>query len=302
MTHPCGSYARNDTTAWQALHTGQAPKMPTTPASQQLMNTLNPVHSPRSSLAVLGDVTFGLLMRELKTRFGNYRMGYAWALIDPLIMLGVFCVIFGLRARTSFGGVEAPVFIISGYLPFLLFNKVANQVKAAVSANMALFCYRQVTPFATMLTRYLLEVLIFLMVLIVISLILIWFGFHPIPADFLPVFAASFLLSLFAFAIGMLLCVINRYSPEVGKFFSYLMMPLMFLSGVMIPISVVPMPYQGWLLWNPILHAIELIRSGWIAGFSTPYASWSYLAGCTLIALVLAMSSYRLNRYRLIGS
>ena len=39
--------------------------------------TLN--QTPRSSFQVLRDVTFGLLIRELKTRFGSYRLGYAWA-------------------------------------------------------------------------------------------------------------------------------------------------------------------------------------------------------------------------------
>lgn len=50
---------------------------------------LKPVlnQTPRSSFQVLRDVTFGLLIRELKTRFGSYRLGYAWALLDPLLIL-----------------------------------------------------------------------------------------------------------------------------------------------------------------------------------------------------------------------
>lgn len=75
--------------------------------------------TPRTSLQVLRDVTFGLLIRELKTRFGSYRLGYAWALIDPLLIIGAFSLIFGLRGHSGFGGAPAPLFITAGYLPFL---------------------------------------------------------------------------------------------------------------------------------------------------------------------------------------
>lgn len=75
--------------------------------------------TPRTSLQVLRDVTFGLLIRELKTRFGSYRLGYAWALIDPLLIIGAFSLIFGLRGHSGFGEAPAPLFITAGYLPFL---------------------------------------------------------------------------------------------------------------------------------------------------------------------------------------
>ena len=107
--------------------------------------------TPRTPLQVLRDVTFGLLIRELKTRFGSYRLGYAWALLEPLLMISAFSLIFGMRSQSGFGGVPAQVFITAGYLPFMFFNKVVSQLKSAVSANMGLFCYRQVTPFAPLL-------------------------------------------------------------------------------------------------------------------------------------------------------
>lgn len=260
------------------------------------------ITSRRSAYDVLRDVTFGLLMRELKTRYGSYRLGYCWALLDPLIMVGAFCLIFGLRGRSGFGGAEAPVFIISGYLPFLLFSKTANQLKSAVSANMGLFCYRQVTPFATLLARFILEMLSLFLVMLLMITLLCGLGFAALPADPLHTLWYLLQLALFAFALGMLFCIINKYSAEVGKFIGFLMMPLMIISGVIMPIAVIPAQYHGWLLWNPLLHAIELIRSGWIAGFATPYGDPIYLASCTVSLLALAMSAYRLNRYHLIRS
>ncbi|EHK2643444.1 ABC transporter permease [Escherichia coli] len=265
---------------------------------------LKPVlnQTPRSSFQVLRDVTFGLLIRELKTRFGSYRLGYAWALLDPLLMISLFSVVFGMRSQSGFGGVPAQVFITAGYLPFIFFNKVVNQLKSSVKANMGLFCYRQVTPFATFVARFLLESMVGMIVGGILVLGLLWFGFDAIPADPLELTLGYFLLMVFSFSLGIVFCVIGTLVPEADKFLSLLMMPLMFISCVMYPLATIPTQYQHWFLWNPLVHAIELIRCGWIEGYVSPSVSWIYLSSVTLLLLTFAMSCYRLSHRRLIAS
>ena len=170
--------------------------------------------TPRTPLQVLRDVTFGLLIRELKTRFGSYRLGYAWALIDPLLMISAFSLIFGLRNHSGFGGVPAPLFITAGYLPFLFFKNVVSKLQSAVGANMGLFCYRQVTPFATFVARFMLEVMVGMMVGIILVLGLLWFGFDAIPADPLQVILGYLLLHLKN--IGETLQKLCKYYPLIG--------------------------------------------------------------------------------------
>ena len=259
-------------------------------------------HRKRSSYKVLLDVTFGLLMRELKTRFGNYRMGYAWALFEPLVTIAAFCVIFGIKQRNGFGGVEAPVFIASGCLPFLMFLNTTKRLISAVSANKALFCYRQVTAFATLFSRFVLESIIGILVAIVLIMTLVWSGFDAMPDDPLAVIMGYGTLMIFSLGLGTLFCVFANLSAEVNKFIPILMRPLLWISAVFFPLAAVPQNYQHLLLWNPIVHALELIRSGWIAGFQTQGGSWNFLLGTTLILLAFAMSAYRLSHRRLIAS
>lgn len=265
---------------------------------------LKPVlnQTPRSSFQVLRDVTFGLLIRELKTRFGSYRLGYAWALLDPLLIISVFSLIFGMRGHSGFGGAPAPLFITAGYLPFLFFRNVVGKLQSAVNSNMGLFCYRQVTPFATFIARFILEAIIGLVVGFILVLGLLWLGFDAIPSDPLLVILMYSLLMAFSFSLGIIFCVIGSLFPEAGKFLRLLMMPLMFISCVMHPLISVPAQYQHWFLWNPLVHALELIRCGWIPGYMSPNVSWLYLVAVTLITLTFAMSCYRLSHRRLIAS
>ncbi|WBA82901.1 hypothetical protein [Endozoicomonas sp. GU-1] len=44
----------------------------------------------RSSLQIQWAVIHALMVREMKTRFGDYRLGYAWALLEPLFQILFF--------------------------------------------------------------------------------------------------------------------------------------------------------------------------------------------------------------------
>ncbi|MGL5128229.1 MAG: ABC transporter permease [Aeromonas popoffii] len=265
------------------------------------MNTPILSNQRRTSWAVLKDVTFGLLMRELKTRFGNYRMGYTWALLDPLFAISVFCVIFGLKQRHGFGGVEAPVFIAAGYLPYLMFRNTVTRLQSAVSSNRALFCYRQVTPFSTLLTRFILECVIGILVALALICGLLWFGFNALPDDPIAVLCGYSLLMLLSFSLGLIFCIATSISEEAKKIIPILMRPMLWISCVFFPLASVPKSFQHWLLWNPVMHSLELIRTGWIAGFNTQGGSWVYLASTTLILTTFAMSGYRLSHRKLIA-
>ncbi|KGT92068.1 ABC transporter permease [Enterobacter cancerogenus] len=258
--------------------------------------------TPRSPFQVLRDVTFGLLIRELKTRFGSYRLGYAWALLDPLLIISVFSLIFGMRGQSGFGGAPAPLFMTASYLPFLFFRNVVSKLQSAVDANMGLFCYRQVTPFATFVARFILEAIIGLVVGCVLVLGLLWFGFDAIPNDPLQVILIYLLLMTFSFSLGIIFCIASNLFKGANKFLNLMMMPLMFISCVMYPLASVPTQFKHWFMWNPLVHAVELMRSGWLAGYISPDVSWAYLASLTLVLLTFAMSCYRLSHRRLIAS
>lgn len=185
--------------------------------------------------------------------------------------------------------------------PFF-FRNVVSKLQSAVNANMGLFCYRQVTLFATFVARFILEAIIGLVVGCVLVLGLLWLGFDAIPADPLQVVFIFFLLMTLSFSLGVIFCILINLVKESDKFLNLIMMPLMFISCVMYPLATVPVQFQYWFVWNPLVHAVELMRTGWIAGYVSPDVSWSYLASLTLVLLTFAMSCYRLSHRRLIAS
>ena len=98
----------------------------------------------RSHFQIQRDVIYALLLRELSSRFGKSRGGFAWVLVEPIAHLLVPVVIFGFIRQGLVPGVEYPVFLVYGFLPFLLFKTICLQIVDGVNAAQGLLSYRQV--------------------------------------------------------------------------------------------------------------------------------------------------------------
>jgi capsular polysaccharide transport system permease protein len=256
----------------------------------------------RSAFSIQRDVIFAIFVREMITRFSNYTFGNIWLLLEPLLMMALFIGLFGLRGRGAYGFAEAPVFIFSSFLAFrLLWQSTMRQCSSARTAAKSMLEYRQVRLFDIFLARSIIEGGIYIIVGSLIAIGLFWFGIDPWPADPLLVVVYSFFMWLLATGVGMLACMLSSIAREVEKLISMSMMPLLFLSAVLFPASAVPPHLLPYLDWNPVLHAMELIREAWFETYISPVADFKYLASFTLVVLAVALSSYRLNWRRIIA-
>lgn len=254
----------------------------------------------RTALHIQRSVIFAFFIRELKTRFGGYRLGYFWALIEPLSHIVVLTLVFGALGRHTLPGIDYPLFIITGIFPFFFFRHVADRSAEAVGANRALLVYRYVQPLDDIWARVLLELVTFLAAFITFLLGAAYFGFKVMPYRPLEVACAYCALFIFSIGFGIVTGVVAHLYPEAKKFLTFFNRPLYFISGVFAPLSVVPAEYRHWLLWNPILHALELARENYFQTFRPAGASWRYLALSSGISLLIGLAVYRVSRTKLI--
>lgn len=243
-----------------------------------------------------------LLLREIKTRFGVFRLGIMWALAEPLAHVVVLSIIFGMRSPTTAEGVEFPTFIATGIIPFILFNRMVNRGLTSIEGNKALFTYRQVRPFDPLLARFILEVVICSVVFLVFMAGAGWLGFDVAVKNPLAVLIVFLTLGLFGLGLGALACVGAALAPDVAQAVPILLRPLYFISGIFFSVSAVPSEYRAWLLWNPVLHALEMIRAAYFPAIRTHYGDPNYLAWCTVIALATGLLTFHVYRYRMVAS
>lgn len=256
----------------------------------------------RSSLDIQRSVIFAFFLRELKTRFGNYRLSYLWAVLEPLLHLCVILAVFGALGRKFMPGVDFVAFVVTGLEPFFLFRQICNRTADAVSANRPLLVYRTVQPLDDIWARILLELVIFFAVICLLLGGYSLFG-HPVwPVRPLEVFLAWFLLAVFAGGVGITFGVVYAFFSDASKILPMLNRPLYFVSGVFFPLAVIPLSHRHWFLWNPILHAIELGRENFFVDYPSAGASWLYLTVCAVSSLTLGLGLYRLKRFQLLAS
>lgn len=245
----------------------------------------------RSPLQVTLHVWHALFMREAMARITGDRLGWAWVFLEPIAHLIIFIGIRQLMGRIRhISGAEFIPWFIVGMLTFLLFSVVMNRSINAITSNRALFAYRQVHPVDTILVRAVLEgllkTLVFGLVVVGASLLDIFL----VPADALFAVFIWFIMWCFGFGAGLVLSVPVTSIQEFSKFVSMLTLPLYMLSGVMFPIQFMPRPVREFVLYNPLFHAVELMRSAFFPGYQMMQGiSLQYLVFWTLSLLLLGL-------------
>lgn len=256
----------------------------------------------RSSFQITKAVIFALIIRELKGRFGAKRFGAFWLLFEPLVQISLIMAIFSFRGITVRGGIDFPLFLASGMVPFFIMRNLSLRLMGAVDANRALFAYKQIQPIDTLVARAILEIIIYSLVFIVLLLILMFIG-YPVelhrPIEWLSILALGCLMS---FALGVLFCILAEALPELRNIIKIIFFPLYLLSGVLFPIWLLPKEVLDWLLWIPHVHIVDKLRF-MMFSYYPEHAGVNliYPIKFTLIVLLISMGLYRIRHRRLVS-
>jgi len=156
----------------------------------------------KDALSTQARVIWALILRETKTRYGEHKIGFLWALLEPVMMVAVFVGIFSTIRSDSPGGMPLVQFMLVGMVPFTLFRDTMQQMQGGINQNKQLFAFPQVTTFDVIIARGILEVLllsgVFMMLLIGLHL-----GGWPISVERpLGVLAACGLLAMMGLGMG----------------------------------------------------------------------------------------------------
>ncbi len=247
-------------------------------------------------------VVFALFLREMKTRFGSKRFGYFWAVLEPAAIILVFWAMFGFTMRKGLPGVDYPMFLLTGMLPYQLFTNTVTKSMVAFEANQGLFNYRQVKPFDTLVTRCLVECIVYLFVFLILVAAGMALGFDAAIHDFLGLMLILLLLVCFSFGFGLICAAIGTFSENFQKVIGVVIRPLLFISGIFFAVSMIPDQYQGLMLINPLLHFLELIRAHYFEAFQSQGASYLYVIAWTMGSCFLGLWLYTHLKDRIVMS
>jgi capsular polysaccharide transport system permease protein len=254
------------------------------------------MHRTRSSVQIQRDVIYALLLRELSSRFGRSRGGFLWVLVEPIAHLLLPVFIFGFIRQRLMPGIEYPVFLVYGFLPFLLFKTICLQIVDGVNAAQGLLSYRQVLLMDVFIAKALAHVVIQILVFLIVLTALAMFGYNVLPAHPVELAAVLGLTVLLAFGLGLVLAALASLVPDARPVIHVIFMPLYFASGILFSVTRFPDAWQRWLAINPVLHLVELSRVTSLAGYvPMQYTSIAYPVALALLSIVIGLMLYRLR-------
>jgi len=250
----------------------------------------------RSSIHIFLAVIRALFLRELDMRLTQGKSGLVWTFLSPFLQIMIFVSLHVLikeykgNVVTSF---SYTAFMASGFIGFNLFRSILTQSMGAFTANRALFSYKQVKPIDTVIARIVVE--IFLMSCIIIIFLMI--GFFSQIDNFLPentlmVCLGFIWIIVFSFGIGLLVGIGNFFYMSIGKVISVISFMLLILSAVFFPLVSIPQQAQDILLYNPLVHFMEMIHGFYVQGLSDEYVDYTYMLYWTVIPIVLSLWLY----------
>jgi ABC-type polysaccharide/polyol phosphate export permease/tetratricopeptide (TPR) repeat protein len=231
-------------------------------------------------------IIHALIIRETRTRFGDSRLGYGWALIEPVLHIALLSAVFSLLMRgTPPIGSHFFVFYFTGLIPYHVFVHTSTSMMYGVTSNGSLLQLPPVKPFDVILARGILE---FATDLVVAALLLAGFAALGIPAtpnNLSNTATALIVTALFGFGFGFANAVLQTLFRSWDKLWNNATRLLYFFSGIFYVPGMMPDWARDILAWNPLLHAIDWFRTGFFASYQPHWLDRRYL----MIAAVLAM-------------
>jgi capsular polysaccharide transport system permease protein len=247
----------------------------------------------RNKWEIWRDVVFALFVREIRMGF-NDKFGIAWAVVQPIAFIFLLSFLRGRIGGPDVHTLSTFTFMAIGILFIQSFLQTMGGSAGAIRKNKALFAFRQVQPISAVFAGALFEVLVKVFVIVGIIIIMYFMGMDLHISNPLLLLACFLLLWIFAVSLGLLFGIAELFVTEVGKIRQLVERPMFFISGTFFSLQDIPREYWHFLDWNPVLHAIELIRFAVRATYGSEGVSLQYLSGTVLVFSFFSLSVYHI--------
>lgn len=230
--------------------------------------------------------------RDVKIRYKQALLGVAWAVLQPLLTMLIFTVIFGRIAGVGSDGVPYPLFTFCALVPWSYFSATLTFGSNSLIANTTLitkvYFPRLLLPTASAVSG---------MVDFAISSLMLagMIVYYHIGVGRALLYIPLMVLAMVALATGvsMLLAAMNVRYRDVKYVVPFLVQIWLFVTPVIYPASSVPHRYRLLVTLNPMTGIIEGFRSCLIPSHHTDVGILEISFAITLTVLAVAIVYFR---------
>jgi len=232
-----------------------------------------------------------LAWRDLKARYAQTTIGFAWAIIQPVAMMLLFTLVFSSFAKLPSDGVPYPIFAYAALLPWGYFSRSLDKSSISVVAESNLitkvFFPRIIVP----ISATFIGLADFAIAFSILLVMMVFYGVMPSwEVLFMPMFLLLAMLT--SLAVSLWLAALFVRFRDIAAAMPLVTQLWMFGSPVVYPASLVPEKWKWLYNLNPMAGVIEGFR--WTL-LKTPPPSLDRIAvtiACVSALLLLGMSYF----------
>lgn len=233
--------------------------------------------------------------RDIKVKYKQAALGILWAVLQPLIMMLMFTLIFSKALNVDTGGIPYPVFAISGLLIWNIFsNGLLNSSNSMITnANIIKKVYfpRLIIPMSAILT----SLVDFMFAFFIYIAILVYYHQGVSIIKLMLYLPLSILLTIVTtLGMGTFLSAMNVKYRDFQYILPFMIQFLLFANPVLYSSRAFTNPVvNAFMRANPIASAIQLCRSV----FTGMAVDWQGVLFGSVVALLLLFTGiYRFRK------
>ncbi|MBI5643006.1 MAG: ABC transporter permease [Deltaproteobacteria bacterium] len=231
------------------------------------------------------ELLYFLAWRDIKVKYKQTVLGIIWAVLQPVLAMLIFSVLFGRFAGIPSDGAPYPIFVLIGLLPWNYFAAVLglSTTSLVTGTNLISKIYfpRLIIPVSSAITA-LLDLLIGSAVL---GIMMIYYGV-PFTLNILMVPVLIFITLLNAAGFGIWASALNVKYRDIQYAIPFLIQIWMFVTPVIYPRTLLGEEYGWILLLNPMAGVIEAFRPAVLGHLPMPWNAL-FISSITGIAVFL---------------
>lgn len=240
-----------------------------------------------------------LVKKELHAKYRKSALGLMWLLINPVLLVSAYTLVFGVLLRVRWGGagstLEFALVLHAGVMFYMFFSEILSRSTNLVAAH---------KPFVTKMV-FPMDVIPWVVTIVAavtfVTTLLVWIVLYiaikwqfPIGVIWVPLIFLPFLL--FCLGLCWFVSALAAYRPDVEHGMPMLLLLLMYLSPLLFPVSKMPSEFRFIIMFNPLSHVLEPARAALLDG---KMPDLRVVAVGTLFSLLVAwfgLASFRGNQ------
>jgi lipopolysaccharide transport system permease protein len=228
-----------------------------------------------------------LVVRDLKVRYKRSILGILWALLEPLLLMILFTVVFSILLRIQIE--NYPVFVLCGILPWTFFSTALNYSTGSIAESATLikkiYFPREIIPLTVIISRLVNFVLSLGLLFIFLIVFKIKFTYYLAYLPLILIIQLIFILGLSLFFSSL-----NTFYHDMGFILQFILFGWFYITPIFYPVTMVPERYLSLYLLNPMATIVHAYRNIFFYGNPPDFV---YL----LISLVISIICFLMGAY-----